>query len=1417
MARAALQGAVSSWQAVGPAQVNTSTFGLVTGRITSIAADPADATGNTVYLGTTGGGVWKSTNAAAAPSSVVFTPLTDDVSAFSSAPLTSISIGAVTVQPGGTGVILAGTGDPNGATDSWYGAGILRSTDGGNTWTLIRRTLQAPNGFFYNFNGNAFASFAWSTSNPDLVIAAVSTSTYGQLLNATNNLGILGLYYSLDSGASWQLATIEDGSTILQSSQTAAGSGNAATAVIWNPVRQRFYAAIRHHGYYESSDGITWSRLAQQPGANLTLSLCPTNAATAASSACPIYRGALAVQPVTGDIFALTVDQYDRDQGLWQDACNASGGRCASGTVQFATRITDTAFDSTFGDGTIPEGTYNLSLAAVPSQQDTLLFAGATDIWRCSLANSCSWRNTTNAATCASAQVAPAQHAVDSTFGSTGLLYFGNDGGLWRTQDGVNQTAQPCSSDDATHFQNLNGSIGSLAEVESFSQDPGNASTLLAALGAFGTAAPAASGSAWNQVLNGEGNFVAIDPANTQNWYATSEFGIGLNTCTQGTACDITGFGSVAIGEAQVSNDVQTIPAPWILDPQDSSSLILGTCRVWRGPAGGAGWSTSNLLSNSLDGDIAPACNGNAEIRSIAAGVNSTGTSAAERLYVGMAGAMDGGGLVAGHLYTAAVDSTSTASTTTWTDVGLSPVTNSTVLHFNPAGADVSSLYVDPHDPTAQTIYATIQGYQDRVTNAPSIYRSTDAGAHWASVASNLPSAPANSVVVDPNDANVVYVALDTGVYYTNDILSCTLDQHACWNVLGTDLPTAPVTSLATFNSGATQLLRAATYGRGIWQIGLVTAATAQTTATFTPDPLNFPDQAVQTASLPQTLTLTNTGAVTLNVASIAITGDFTETDNCAGQSVAPQSSCTISVTFIPSQTGARTGSLTVYANLASGQIAATLTGNGLAPASVALLPITLTFPATTVGSTSSAQIVTVNNNGGQSAAIQSKGVTGDFLISGDTCGNSLAAQTSCSVSIAFHPTASGTRTGALTVIDSVGAQSVPLTGTGETAATDTLSPRSLSFGSQTTGTTSAPQQITVTNSGDQDLTRIAVSASTGFTVSNQCGATLQGHAACALLVSFAPIAVGSISGTLNFTDQFGTQTIPLTGTGLLPPGVSASPVAVSFGAIAVGSTSSVQSVTVTNNGGSALQNLASAVTGAFAIATNNCPSTLPVGASCQVGITFSPASAGNASGTLTVSASNLTRNVSVPLSGSGQDFSIAVTGSSSALVTSGQTASFVLQVAGISGSSGTAAISCTGAPKNATCTANPTSVAFSGANTSTVTVTIATGVQTTASAHWKTAFPLLALFAPVLWLGARRRTLAGLGVMLLAVALLIPSGCSVTASAGAPGSGSGSGSGGSGGGSGSAYATPPGTYTLTVTGSMGNIAHSTTLNLTVQ
>ena len=101
----------ATWQPLGPQAVQSQSYNLVTGRVSALALDPSDATGYTLYVGTTGGGVWKSQNAGAS-TGVSFTPLTDDLSALSSVQDASISIGALTVQPGGSGVILAGTGCP---------------------------------------------------------------------------------------------------------------------------------------------------------------------------------------------------------------------------------------------------------------------------------------------------------------------------------------------------------------------------------------------------------------------------------------------------------------------------------------------------------------------------------------------------------------------------------------------------------------------------------------------------------------------------------------------------------------------------------------------------------------------------------------------------------------------------------------------------------------------------------------------------------------------------------------------------------------------------------------------------------------------------------------------------------------------------------------------------------------------------------------------------------------------------------------------------------------------------------------------------------------------------------------------------------------------------------------------------------
>src|ERR1700756_1216379 len=224
---AASDAQVQSWSPVGPSQVIPSAYGAVSGHITSIAVDPSDTTGNTVYIGTASGGVWKSTNAAGDPSLIAFTPLTDGV--FSSIPgsLPSLSIGAVSVQPvspGTTPVVLAGTGNPNDTTASYFGSGILRSTDGGNQWTQIIQSSDRNNGGAQNssFIGNGFSGFAWGRVNGSpVVVAGVSQVQQGvQVYAGVNRFNFLGIYYSTDLGQTWFTATINDpGGAVVQSPQ----------------------------------------------------------------------------------------------------------------------------------------------------------------------------------------------------------------------------------------------------------------------------------------------------------------------------------------------------------------------------------------------------------------------------------------------------------------------------------------------------------------------------------------------------------------------------------------------------------------------------------------------------------------------------------------------------------------------------------------------------------------------------------------------------------------------------------------------------------------------------------------------------------------------------------------------------------------------------------------------------------------------------------------------------------------------------------------------------------------------------------------------------------------------------------------------------------------------------------------------
>jgi hypothetical protein len=1407
---------VGVWQPIGPNQVLNPRFGNVTGRVTSLAIDTWDKSGGTVYAGTTGGGVWKSTNAAASAYQVVFSPLTDDLPVFSSGVAASLSIGALTVQPGGTGVVLAGTGDPNDSLDSYYGSGLLRSNDNGTTWTLITQSSDGSFGPYQNFSfvGKGFAGFAWSTVAPNLVVAAVSDAAEGTVVNASiGGTSVQGLYYSNDAGATWLLSSIQDGiGQWIQRPDTSFSGwdGNAATAVAWNPIRKKFYAAIRFHGYYESPDGKTWTRLASQPGLLLDKVHCPTAFNGPGSQTCKMFRGALSVQPFTGDLFAFSVDQVNKDVGLWQDICNLKSGSCTSSTVAFSRQISTTSLETTDGSKTILLGTYNLWLKAVPSQADTLLYAGTSDISRCSLGAGCIWRNTTNSTTCGAARVSPFQHAVDFLPGNAGqpfpgLMFFGNDGGLWRTTNGINQLSPGCSTADASSFDNLNAGIGSLAEISSFAQDPNDPTVLLAGLGANGTAAESLTGqTTWPQVLDGYGATTAIDPINPQYWYTTSSSGVAIERCNLGVACTPSDFGTPTISESTVGGDGLSMPVPSVfaLDSTDPSQILVGTCRVWRGPANGSSWSPSNAISGMLDKLTAPVCNGNAIIRSLA----STPTASGEFIFAGMAGLLDGGATAAGHLYRASWN----GSASTWVDISTSPVSNAS-QPFNQGRFAISSIVPDAHDASGQTVYVTIEGFSGNGISASLVYQSKDAGAHWTNMNANLPWAPANSLVVDPQDAETVYVALDSGVYVTQQISNCSDPLINCWNVYGTGLPNAPATQLR-IEGGASPVLRAGTYGRGIWQIPLAGGQSKTTTAQVVPVSVTFADQPVQTTSPQQTVVVTNTGAQALEISQIAVSADFTQTNSCPA-SVPFQGSCSVYLTTTPSHIGATSGTLTLSANVTGGQLTVPLSGNGVKGADILLVPSALNFGTLLTGSISASQSVTISNTGGVSISLSAVSLSGPYKITANTCGATLAPTYGCTVNIAFAPIVSGVAAGTFSISDTLGTQIALLTGTANSPATDSITPPSLVFPEQVLASNSAPQLVTLANDGDSALTLIRAETTGDFSVTNSCGASLGGHSSCAFSVVFHPSRAGQSTGTLTISDMRATHVVALNGIGITPAGVSIAPTYLDFGGVGVGG-SGTQSLTLTNNGGLSLDGLVFAISGDFAVTTNGCGGSLASGSSCNLQITFSPIATGGRSGNLLVTSSSAAA-FNVPLNGSGMDFQLIVVGSPSATVVSGQTAAYTLSVVPLGASNGNVTISCEGAPKNSTCAVSPAAAQITGGNSIFVSVQVMTGTTTAttpAAIHsgkmllpFRGGLLVVALLVPF---GIRVGRSRGVAILFLSGILAFSSlGCGVTVSGGklsSPGNPA------------PVNATPGGTYTLTISAASMGIKRTSLLNLAV-
>jgi dienelactone hydrolase len=316
-------------------------------------------------------------------------------------------------------------------------------------------------------------------------------------------------------------------------------------------------------------------------------------------------------------------------------------------------------------------------------------------------------------------------------------------------------------------------------------------------------------------------------------------------------------------------------------------------------------------------------------------------------------------------------------------------------------------------------------------------------------------------------------------------------------------------------------------------------------TTSVSPTSLTFTGQVVGTRSSTQQIRLTNTGYLKLNIAGISISGtnttDFGESNNCPSV-LAIGATCTIEVTFAPTQIGPRTANVAITDNAPNSPQSVALSGIGVVTGpNVTLSTTSLSFSTQLVGTSSSAQTVTLNNYGSTSLSITSISVTGadpaDFAET-NNCGTSVRSTGSCTISVTFQPTQSGSRAASLKLTDNApgSPQAVALSGTGTVVS---LNPSSLSFQCNVNQHTCPPppQSTTLTNTANSSLTINSITL-TGqyFSETNNCPANVGPHKSCTITVSFTPPSFCGYgckySGAISVNDNGGgsPQQVTLTG-----------------------------------------------------------------------------------------------------------------------------------------------------------------------------------------------------------------------------------------------------------------------------------------------
>jgi len=740
----------SAWSPIGPSPTTGGTFSPVTGRITAIAVDPSVATGNTVLIGGAQGGIWRTTDGGTTWAA------TGDQNV-------SLSMGSIAFAPSAPATVYAGTGEQASiGGDIYYGEGVLKSTDGGQTWTPTCTTPSPSCPFmgpfnditpfeFFTLGGARISYVSVNPSNPQLVLVSAQFALSGNQE---------GVYCSADGGANWTNVLPGQMSTFV-----GFASSTVAFAALANP-------------FGSGSNGTNPNGIYKSTNANsCSMTFAAQTAATLPASS-TVGRIDLGISPnfaTDNTVYASIADSTtasNTNLGVW---VTTNGG-----TSWTQTTAPDICKQQCWYDNVVKVDPTTGGAHA--------FFAGAavTDslgnpIWVERTANTGALWSTVIPNQLGSGLPHVDNHAIAFVKLSTGKIrmYLGNDGGIWRTDDAE---ATPVV------WTNLNDSILQLTQFyPELSVHPSSPNFAFAGAQDNGSQIYAGTNNWTDNNTCGDGTGTAIDNVIPSTVYVTcngNNIAVSVRNGAAGTY--------LAATNGINPGDFSDFVPPLVTDPSAANTVYTGTTKVYQTLNNGLSWV-------ALSGDLVNGGNFDALTAMVVAPKNPAVIYA---------------GADTGQVFVATNVAAGVGSFAAVTGQGSLPPRR------------VSAIAADPADPTGKTAYVAFSGFAFVFggVNDPTghLFKTTDAGATWKDVSctvancstpagTDLPNTPVNDVVIDPNVAGTLYAATDVGVFQGTCATTCT------WTTLSTGLPRVAVLSLKLH--AASRTLIAATHGRGAWNL----------------------------------------------------------------------------------------------------------------------------------------------------------------------------------------------------------------------------------------------------------------------------------------------------------------------------------------------------------------------------------------------------------------------------------------------------------------------------------------------------------------------------------------------------------------------------------------------------------------------